>query len=155
MQRLTTRTMLPALMALALSACAARMQQPEVWLEGARLASLGLSGGVVNVRLSVHNPNRFGVTARGLTYDLEVRDAAGTGWIPFTDGRLDHELRIGGRDTLEVEVPVAFSYEGLGGAIRSLMDHGAFDYRVSGVVELKGLVRRQIPYQYMGRYVPD
>jgi LEA14-like dessication related protein len=137
-----------------LAACVPRVQQPEVWLEGARLASVGITGGVVDVRLSIHNPNRFAVEARGLTYQLEVRDPVADRWVPFTDGRLDGELRVGGRDTVEVTIPVEFSYRGLNEALRALVDRGSFDYRLAGVVELQGPVRRDIRYQHTGRYAP-
>jgi len=38
--------------------------------------------------------------------------------------------------------------------MRSLIDRGSFDYRISGVVELQGPVRRDIRYQHAGRYAP-
>lgn len=150
----TTGSLLLLVLLGALTACVPRVQQPEVWLEGARLSSLGFTGGVVDVRLSVHNPNRFAVQARGLTYDLQVREPEADRWVPLTEGRLDENLRVGGRDTLEVRVPVEFSYRGLGEAWRALIDRGSFDYRLSGVVELQGPVRRDIRYQHVGRYAP-
>lgn len=151
-----TRTMGMVLLAASavLVACVPRVQQPEVVLQGARLASLGLSGGVIEVRLSVHNPNRFAVEARALTYDLALRDAAGDRWVELTEGRIDDTLRVPARDTLEVTLPVEFSYRGLDQAVRALVSRGSFDYRLSGVVELQGPVRRDIRYQHTGRYSP-
>lgn len=140
--------------AVTLSACMPRVQQPEIVLESVRLSSLGLRGGVVDVRLSIHNPNRFAVDARGLTYDLQLRDPDREDWVAFTEGRLDGDLRVASRATREVSVPVEFTYRGLGEAMRSLIDRGAFDYRISGVVELQGPVRRDIRYQHAGRYSP-
>lgn len=134
------------------AACVPSVDQPEVWLEGARLASLGLRGGVIEVRLSVHNPNRFAVQARGLSYDLEVRDPISEEWVAFTDGRLEGDFRVGSRDTTEVVVPVDFTYRGLGEAMRGLIDRGSFDYRLSGIVELQAPVRRDIRYRHAGRY---
>jgi LEA14-like dessication related protein len=138
-----------------LAACVSRVQQPEVSLQGARLASLGLSGGVIEVRLSVHNPNRFAVETRGLTYDLSLRDPAREGWVEFTEGRIDDALRVPGRDTMEVTLPVQFSYRGLDEALRALISRGSFEYRLSGIVELEGPVRRDIRYQHTGRYSPN
>lgn len=151
-----TRTMGMALLAASamLTACVPRVQQPEVALQGARLASLGLSGGVIEIRLSVHNPNRFAVETRALTYDLSLRDPAGDQWVEFTEGRIDDALRVPARDTLQVTLPVEFSYRGLDQAVRALVSRGSFDYRLSGVVELQGPVRRDIRYQHTGRYSP-
>jgi LEA14-like dessication related protein len=143
-----------ATLLLAVGACTPTVEQPEIWLEGVRIASLGLTGGVVEVQMSVHNPNRFAVQARGLTYDFQIRDPEGDRWIPFTDGRLDGDLRVAPRDTAQVSVPVEFSYRGLGEAWRGLLDRGSFDYRVSGVVELQSPVRRDIRYRHAGRYAP-
>jgi LEA14-like dessication related protein len=137
-----------------LAACVPRVQQPEVSLQGARLASLGLAGGVIEVRLSVHNPNRFAIVTRGLTYDLALRDPAREDWVEFTEGRIDEVLRVPSRDTLEVMVPVEFSYRGLDEALRALISRGSFEYRLSGVVELQGPVRRDIRYRHTGRYSP-
>jgi len=151
-----TRTLGLALLAasVAVAACMPRVQQPEVVLESVRLSSLGFRGGVVDVRLSIHNPNRFAVDARGLTYDLQLRDPDTENWVNLTEGRLDGDLRVGSRGAREVVVPVEFSYRGLGEAMRSLIDRGSFDYRISGVVELQGPVRRDIRYQHAGRYAP-
>lgn len=138
----------------ALAACAPRVQQPEIRMEEARVASLGIRGGVLDVRLSVHNPNRFSVEARGLTYDLEIRDPERDLWIPFTDGRIEDTLRVGARDAIEVTLPVEFSYRGLGEALRGVITRGSFEYRLSGVVEIQSPVRRDIQYQHAGRYTP-
>jgi LEA14-like dessication related protein len=135
-----------------LAACAPRVQQPEIWLENVRLASLGLTGGVMEVRLSVHNPNRFAVVASGLTYDLALRAQDADAWVEFTEGRLEEGLRVAARETLELVVPVQFSYRGLGQAARGLVDQGSFEYRVSGVVDLSAPVRRQLPYRHTGLY---
>jgi LEA14-like dessication related protein len=151
--RILTMTLLAAVVAL--GACAPRVEQPEIRLEEARLASLGIRGGVIELRLSVHNPNRFAVEARGLTYDLEVRDPDREVWIPFTDGRIDETLRVGARDGTEIRLPVEFTYRGLGEAMRGLLDRGSFEYRVSGVVELQTPVRRDVRYQHAGRYAPS
>lgn len=152
---LTQRLRLALLAAsLGLVACVPRVQQPNVWLEAARLSSLGVSGGVIDVRLSVHNPNRFAVRAQGLTYDLALRDPGAEQWVDFTEGRIEDDLRVGAGDTLDVVVPVQFTYRGLGHAMRSLIERGAFEYRLSGVVELRGPVRRDIRYHQTGRYAP-
>lgn len=134
----------------ALAGCIPRMERPQVWLEGARLASLGLDGGVVDVRLSVYNPNRFDLRASGLTYALEVEDRNGEGWVDFTDGRIDRELRVASGETVEVAVPVEFTYGGIGRLVTGLLDRGEFEYRLSGVVALEGPVRREIGYRHTG-----
>ena len=134
--------------------CMPRVEQPEVWLGGANLAALGLSGGTVNVRLGVYNPNSFALQANGLRYDLDFRDPGSDEWLDFTEGMVDRDLRVAAGDTLEVTVPVEFSYSDLGSVLRGLLDRGSFDYRVSGTVALDGPVERDIRFRHNGKVTP-
>jgi len=47
-------------------------KEPLVHFNDARIRGLGLSGGSVDVVLSVYNPNRFDLNATSLTYKLYV-----------------------------------------------------------------------------------
>lgn len=134
--------------------CVPKVQQPHVSLVGARVAAIGLNGGVVNVELSVYNPNRFGFRASGLTYDVDLEEPDGDGWVDFTEGRLDRRLEVASGDTVVIEVPVEFQYRELGQAMRRLLDRGSFDYRVSGVVVLEDPVRRNFSYRHAGAVTP-
>lgn len=137
------------------ASCIPRLEQPEVSLVGARLASLGLSGGVVDVRLSVYNPNRFDLRASGLTYDLDFEDPEADEWFDFTEGRLDRDLEVASGDTTIVVVPVEFTYRGLGEIVRGLLERGTFDYRISGLVAVEGPIRRDIRYDHTGSVTPS
>ena len=139
-----------AVLVVGITACMPKVERPRVWLEGARLASIGLGGGVVDVRLSIYNPNSFDLRADGLTYDLDLEDGENGDWVDFTQGRIDRDLEVGAGDTVEVSVPVEFTYSGVGRMMQSLLERGAFDYRVSGVVALEGPIRRDIDYRHRG-----
>ena len=145
---------LSGLLVVLVAGCVPKVQQPEVSLEGARIGAIGFSGGVVNVELSVYNPNRFAFRASGLTYDVDLEDPEGEGWVDFTDGRIDRRLEVGAGETVVIEVPVEFQYRDLGQALRRLLDRGSFDYRVSGVVALEGPVRRDFSYRHAGAVTP-
>jgi LEA14-like dessication related protein len=135
-------------------ACAPKVSQPDVWLSGARLVSLGIRGGVLDVELGVYNPNGFMIRAGGLTYDLDFEDPEGDGWLDFAEGRLEESLRIPAGDTASVVIPVEFSYRGLGGAVRGLLDRGSFEYRVDGLVAVEQPVVRDIRYRHSGTVTP-
>ena len=62
---------------LALTACGAGLERPEVRLDGVRLGGLGFQGGLVYVSLSVFNPNGRELSAERLTYDFDVADPGG------------------------------------------------------------------------------
>ena len=153
-----TRRVVPilaVLLTVSVSGCVPRLQQPEVWMTGARLVSLGIRGGVIDVELGVHNPNDFPVRADGLTYDLDFRDPDGEDWLDFAEGRIGERLRVAAGDTASVVVPVEFSYRALGDAIRALLDRGSFEYRVSGVVAVEEPIVRDIRYRHAGTVTPS
>lgn len=135
-----------ALGALALAACSG-VQEPRVVFEGLRIGSLGLEGGRVLVRVAVVNPNRFGLEASSVEYDLDLRDEDGEGWVDLAEGVYEEEIHIGGRDSMVVQIPVDFTYRQLGPALRSLLNRGNVDVRVAGAVELEEPVSRRIPFR--------
>jgi LEA14-like dessication related protein len=148
MRRLTVAVFLPIL---ALTGCLAGYRQPEVRFDGIRLGGLGLRGGTVYAQLHVVNPNRFGLRTDALSYDLEL---SGPGeepeWIRLAEGTYRERIEVDARDSTLVEIPIEFAYADLGGALRSILDRGTIDYRVSGRVELTDPIGRSIPYRRTG-----
>jgi LEA14-like dessication related protein len=140
-----------ALTAVLVSSCVRRVEQPDVWLNGARLVSLGITGGVIDVELGVYNPNSFVVRAGGLSYDLDFEDPGGEDWLDFAEGRIDDLVPV----PATVVVPVEFDYRGLGAAVRALLERGSFQYRVSGLVAVEEPVVRDIRYRHSGTVTPD
>lgn len=148
----------PALLAAALAlvwaaaACVPKVKEPEVRLAGVRVGGLGLQGGLLYVRLSVINPNRFALETEGLTYDVELSDpgAGEERWIDLAEGTFGEEIRVEAHDSTVVEIPVEFRYSGIGGALRSLLATGTFQYRVSGRVAIEEPLRTEIPYRHRG-----
>ena len=137
--------------AASVTACSSVLRQPEVHLEGVRVGGIGLRGGTLVALVNVTNPNGFDLETRSLTYDMQVAhpDSAGQ-WISFSQGTLDEPIRVrSGRSTV-IEVPVQFRYDDLGGAWRSILDTGTFNYRVRGDVRLAEPVGRTFPYAHTG-----
>lgn len=134
------------------AACIGAFQQPEVRFDGLRLGRLGIRGGTVYAQLNVANPNRFGLETTALTYDLELRsDENGqTTWSRLAGGTFVEPIRVAGRDSAVIEIPIEFAYADMTAALRSIMDRGTFDYRVSGVVSVRDPIRRDVPYRRTG-----
>lgn len=133
--------------AAALSACGGAVQEPVVRFEGLRVGGLGLEGGRIMVQVGVVNPNRFGLQARDVEYDLDLRATGGDEWIDLAEGVYGEEISVGGRDSVIVEIPVEFTYRQLGPALRSMMNRGSVDVRVEGAVQLTDPVGRRIPFR--------
>lgn len=127
--------------ALIASACGGRVfKQPQVTLENVQIGGLGLRGGTLIVNLQVANPNPFALNADQLTYDLALADPEEQGdsaWIDFARGTHEQSFSVGSGDTATVQVPVEFTYAGLGGAANALLRNGTFSYRATGSVDVR------------------
>ena len=140
--------LLPVLL---LGACSSVMRQPEVRLESMRVGGIGLRGGTLYAQVYVGNPNGFDLETRSLTYDMQVEhpDSAGR-WVSFSHGTVEEPVRVRSNGSTIIEVPIQFRYDDLGGAVRSILDTGTFNYRVRGDVELSQPIGRTIPYSKTG-----
>lgn len=145
------RTALTAFAALALAGCASlglgSFREPVVSFSDAKIRGLGLSGGSVDVVLSIYNPNRFDLNATRLTYRLMVEDR------DLGTGALNQAFRVSDNDSTYVTIPVDFTYAGLGTAGRQLLQTGTINYRVIGDFTVDtplGSFTR--PYDQRGRF---
>jgi len=152
MKRMSRASLAAILVAWVAVACVPKIKEPDVRLAGVRVGGLGLDGGLIYVRLSVVNPNDFGIEAAGLTYDLDLKRAADgeASWDDVAEGTYRETVRVGSNDSAVVEIPVEFRYSGLGGAVQSLLSSGSVSYRVRGSVAITKPVRTEIPYRHTG-----
>lgn len=129
------------------------VKQPEVNLTGVKLGGLGLRGGTLVAQLEVRNPNSFDIEARQITYDLKIADPRANGeaqWLDFASGTFNEEVKIEDGGTTTVEIPIEFTFASVGGALRSIIDRGTFNYRVEGTVQVQEPLNRRIPYRHSG-----
>ena len=125
----------------------ASFAEPVVNFRNLTVSSLGLSGGSLEVELSVYNPNRFKLDATQLTYNLLIDS------IPFGSGTLDDRFTVQENDSTVVRLPIAFTYRGVGEAGRQLIQTGTVNYRVNGDVTVATpLGNFTRPYDRKGRY---
>ena len=120
---------------------------PIVTLKDVSVASLGLTGGNLNVKLNVYNPNGYRLDATRLSYRLLVDST------PLANGVMDSRFTVQDKDSTMVTIPVAFNWTGLGAGVRSIFNTGAVNYRVNGDVTVGTPVGNfTIPYSQTGRY---
>jgi LEA14-like dessication related protein len=122
-------------------------KEPLVHFNDAKVRGLGLSGGSVDVVLSVYNPNRFDLNATRLSYKLFVENSQ------LGTGVLNNAFRVDDNDSTYVTIPVDFTYAGLSSAVRELLTRGTVNYRVTGdftVATPLGNFTR--PYDQTGRF---
>ena len=135
----------------ALSACATLgrgvFQEPIVNFKNLSVRGLGLTGGSLDVYLSVYNPNGFRLDATRLTYRLLV------GQNELGTGALDSRFTVQDRDSTTIRIPVDFTYSGIGSAARQMMTSGSVPYTVTGDVTVATpLGNFTRPYTGSGRF---
>ncbi len=122
-------------------------REPVVTLKEFNITGLGLTGGSVDVVLSVYNPNGYSLDAASMTYRVDVDS------VQLGAGELDGKFMVSEQDSSLVRLPVRFTYAGLGAAGRSLITSGTVNYRVRGDITVGtplGSFTR--PYDRTGRY---
>lgn len=125
----------------------ATFKEPVVTLKEFSITGLGLTGGSVDIVLSVYNPNSYKLDALSMTYRVDVDS------VKLGDGLLDSRFVVPKGDSATVRLPIRFTYAGLGAAGRSLLTAGSINYRVRGdfsVATPLGNFTR--PYDRTGRY---
>ena len=103
-------------------------ETPVVSFRNVEVKGLGLSGGSLDVLLSVYNPNGYKLEATRLSYRVLIDS------IPLGTGTIDQRFAVQGGDSTVVRLPITFAYAGLGSAGRQLLSRGAVNYRVLGDV---------------------
>lgn len=139
-----------ALLLAAATACAsvgrAAFREPVVTHKDAVITGLGLSGGSLEVVLSIYNPNSFRLDGTGLTYRIAVDS------VPFGNGSLSDRFVVQEGDSTTVRLPLSFTYAGVGQAGRQLIQTGSVQYTVSGEIMVSTPVGNFTrPYSGKGR----
>jgi LEA14-like dessication related protein len=127
----------------------AAFKQPVVNLRDVRVRGIGLTGGTIDVLLSVYNPNHFRLDASRLTYRVALAGDS----VTLANGAIESRFSVQDNDSTVVTIPVSFTYAGIGAAGRSLLNSGAVDYHVLGDVTVSTMLGNfTVPYSSTGRF---
>jgi len=125
----------------------ATFKEPIVHFQDARVTGLGITGGAMEVKLSLYNPNKFKLDGTRLTYKLMVDS------VTFGTGAIADRFSVQEKDSTIVTLPLQFTYAGVGEAGRQLMQTGTVNYRVVGDVTVgTPLGNFTRPYDQTGRF---
>src|SRR3982751_1604416 len=125
----------------------ATFKEPVVHFQDARVTGLGITGGAMEVQLSLYNPNKFKLDGTRLTYKLMVDS------VTFGTGAIADRFSVQEKDSTIVTLPLQFTYSGVGEAGRQLMNTGTVNYRVVGDVTVgTPLGNFTRPYDQTGRF---
>jgi LEA14-like dessication related protein len=147
----TLKFMLVAVAMTGVAGCAllgkGSFKEPIVNFQDARITGLGITGGSLEVKLSVYNPNGFKLDGTRLTYNVLVDS------VKFGSGAIVDRFTVQEKDSTLVTLPLQFTYAGIGEAGRQLMNTGSVNYRVTGDVTVgTPLGNFTRPYDQTGRF---
>jgi LEA14-like dessication related protein len=147
----TPKFMMVALATMGVAGCAllgkGSFKEPIVTFQDAKITGLGITGGSLEVKLSVYNPNGFKLDGTRLTYNVLVDS------VKFGSGAIVDRFTVQEKDSTIVTLPLQFTYAGIGEAGRQLMNTGSVNYRVTGDVTVgTPLGNYTRPYDQTGRF---
>jgi Late embryogenesis abundant protein len=123
--------------------------QPIVAMRDVRLAGAGLTGGSMDIVVSVYNPNDYAVQTPRMTYYLLVDTAR------VASGDYDAIIELPARDSAQIRIPATFSYASMRNAGRTAASVGAVNYRMVGRISVATPYGRlSAPYDRTGRFAP-
>lgn len=140
-------------MAIAITGCATLgalggFKEPIVNFRNVEIKGLGLTGGSIDVVLSVYNPNGFKLEGTRLTYNLQAGENVHIG-----TGSLDSRFTVQDNDSTIIRLPVDFSYSGIGSVGRSILNTGSVNWRVNGDLTVATPIGNFTrPYDRTGRF---
>ena len=151
------RTVLSVALAIAsitLTACSKIAEraftQPTIAVRGVKLKSVGLTGGSIEVALSIVNPNPYPLPVQRAVYAFALADSTQVG-----GGTTAAAFTLRARDSALVQLPVDLSWQGLRAAARDAARDGTIDYRFTGTVTLDTpLGNPDVPFETVGRFTP-
>ena len=123
------------------------LKEPTFTLSDVRLVGAGMTGGALDIKLKVYNPNDFRLDGSRIRYRVFI-DSTSVG-----GGSLEQRFTVANGDTTELTLPMTFTYAGLGAAARQLQSQGTVNYRVTGDIEVATPIGNFTrPFDQSGRY---
>ncbi|HET9439001.1 MAG TPA: LEA type 2 family protein [Longimicrobiales bacterium] len=127
------------------------MESPTVDLTRVRVGGIGFQGATLIAELEVENPNRFALETDSVTFELQAQDAgAGNAWTPVAAGAHAQRFRVEQKSAGRVEVPIELAYARLSAPVRSIIQSGRFNYRLSGAVFVRRPMPKRVPFAQDG-----
>lgn len=134
-----------------LSACSLMFSAPEVTLNDVKIVGIDGGGLMLDVYLSLKNPNSADITLKGYSYDLKALD------LPVAKGGARETTIFHGHTTTEVVLPVRLAYSDVAELIRHHPNPDHIPYRLSAGLEVETpLGDRTIPVERSGVFkIPE
>jgi LEA14-like dessication related protein len=123
-----------------------RVDRTQVRLADLGFAEIGLFEQRFRMTLRIGNPNDFALPIDGLRYTLEVNDRA------FASGLSNRSLTVPRLGEATVEVEASTTLLDVVGQFMALSSREALSYRMIGTAFLRGVARREVPFEQSGSF---
>ena len=134
-------------MALLLASC---IEAPGVHLTRVRVGGIGFQGATLIAELQVENRNRIALETDSVAFRMEARDPASGTWSEVAAGSHTERFRVEPRSEASVEIPIQLAYARLDTPVRSIIQSGRFNYRLSGDVYVRRPIPKRVPFAQDG-----
>ncbi len=135
---------LVALLALAACTRLGGAEPPQVHLTDIRLLPGGLLEQRFQVDLRLGNPNDFDLELDGLTFEVELNDR------PFARGLSNQSVTVPRLGEAQLRVVASTTLIDVVQQMLVLGERSDLSYRIAGVVYLRGMTTRKLPYETSG-----
>ena len=147
---------LAAAAAVGWTACAALVKPPDVLVEKVYVERITFDGGRLVLHLDLRNPNNFELRGLAVEYTLDVAESGARDprWVRVGSGVRDEPFAVAPLRSATVEVPLDFTWSGVGAAVRAWLADRRVDVRAEGAVRVRtptGTVR--VPFRKVAKLV--
>ena len=151
MSRFRAFAVLLALIALTACTQIGETRAPQVHVVDIRLLPGGLLEQRFQVDLRIGNPNDFDLPLDGLTFELDLNGRH------FAEGFTNRAVTVPRLGEARVSVAASTTLLDMMAQALILGERAELSYRIAGVIYLRGMARRQVPYERGGsmRLVPE
>jgi LEA14-like dessication related protein len=109
---------------------ALRFEEPGIQLQEVRVTGLSFTGGTLDLKLDVFNPNEYRLRSTRLEVGIDLEDTH------FGDALLEAPVELPSQQHSLITVPVRFEWAGLGVGARALLTRQSIRYGLTGVATL-------------------
>jgi LEA14-like dessication related protein len=109
---------------------ALRFEEPAIRLQEVRVTGLSFTGGTLDLKLDVFNPNDYRLRSTRLEVGIDLED------VHFGDALLEAPVELPSQQHSLITVPVRFEWAGLGAGARALLTQQSIRYGLNGVATL-------------------
>ncbi|MBN1541503.1 LEA type 2 family protein [candidate division KSB1 bacterium] len=123
------------------------IQKPGVKIESVQIAGFSFQELTLDFGLLISNPNTFGVSLDGFTYDFILQEQS------FLKGDKREPLQVAAQGTSTLHIPVTLAFDQIANLVKNTQSLDSLNYQIRGSILPGGLLAgTQIPFSKSGSF---